>query len=204
MIEASNSFMFTKPKSDLTRRHLAVSGLVMLGGTLLQGCTLSGFGNQAFSKNEVQKNTRPRSEISATPLNFDIGGGFDKLNTIRRQHLLPEFTIDSRLQKAAQDHANLMGSKGLYGHKIGPGTDFKSRIFAVGYNNSSGENLGVGYGSIDEALAGWLKSPDHKRNMMKPGYTLAGLAYGFNTSGKNPRFTHYWVLIMGKADRKYF
>jgi len=39
--------------------------------------------------------------------------------------------------------------------------------------------------------------------MMKPNYTLAGLAYGFNRSGKNPRFTHYWVLIMGQVEKTY-
>ena len=127
--------------------------------------------------------------------------GFGKLNAIRRKHRLATFTNDRRLQKAAQDYANLMGARGLYGHEIGPGTDFKTRIFAVGYNHSAGENIGVGYNSIDKALIGWLDSPGHRKNMLKPQYTLAGLAYGFNTSGKNPRYTHYWVLIMGKDDQ---
>jgi len=35
-----------------------------------------------------------------------------------RKHWLPEFVMDERLQKAAQDYANLMGERGLYGHRI--------------------------------------------------------------------------------------
>ncbi|MEE9354122.1 MAG: CAP domain-containing protein [Methylococcaceae bacterium] len=184
-----------KPIININRRHmLSESGLACLSGLLfLQGC-VSG------SSHLVEpKRGRPNTQ----PLRYDAVAGFRKLNAIRKKHLLTSFTNDRRLQKAAQDYANLMGSRGLYGHEIGPGTDFKTRIFAVGYNNSSGENIGVGYNSVDKALIGWLDSPGHRKNMLKPQYTLAGLAYGFNTSGKNPRYTHYWVLIMGKDDGRY-
>jgi uncharacterized protein YkwD len=161
----------------------------------LQGCVT---GNSSH-----RKNRQSPSATTATRLQFDFADGFNKLNAIRRRNLLPEFQNDPRLQKAAQDYANLMGSRGLYGHEIGPGTDFKSRILAAGFNNSSGENIGVGYSSVDKALKGWLKSPSHRKNMMKRNYNLAGLAYGFNTSGKNPRYTHFWVLNVGKAGRRY-
>ncbi len=177
---------------DPSRRDVIGAGsLLLLGSVALSGCS-NGSSSHA--------GRRLRSEVSATPLQFDVRDGFAKLNKIRRKHWLPDFQRDERLQKAAQDYADLMGSRGLYGHEIGPGTDFRSRIFAVGFDNSSGENIGVGYGSVDEAIQGWLDSPDHRRNMLKSGYTLAGLAYGFNTSGINPRYTHYWVLIMGKDD----
>ena len=176
-----------------SRRDVVTAGSALLvsSGLLLSGCA-NGSSSHA--------GRRAASEVSATPLQFDVSDGFAKLNRIRRKHWLPEFQRDERLQRAAQDYADLMGSRGLYGHEIGPGTDFKTRIFAVGFKDSSGENIGVGYGSVDEALQGWLDSAGHRRNMLKPGYTLAGLAYGFNTSGINPRYTHYWVLIMGRDD----
>ena len=163
----------------------------MAGGVLsLSGCARG---------SSSHAGRRSASEVSAQPLNFDVREGFAKLNKIRRKHWLSGFEMDPRLQKAAQDYANLMGSRGLYGHEIGPGTDFKTRIFAVGFDNSAGENIGVGYGSVEEALRGWLDSPGHRKNMLKSRYNLAGLAYGFNTSGRNPRYTHYWVLIMGQG-----
>lgn len=171
---------------------VSLSGLLML-----QGC-----GN-AQRGYRVDAPVTQQMSSNIVPLQYDSVTGFEKLNVVRRKHRLSAFKNDIRLQKAAQDYANLMGARGLYGHEIGPGTDFKSRIFAVGYNQSSGENIGVGYRSVDEALKGWMGSAGHKRNMLKRDYTLAGLAYGFNTSGKNPRYTHYWVLIMGKNDRRY-
>ncbi|MGB7334870.1 MAG: CAP domain-containing protein [Salaquimonas sp.] len=177
-----------------TRRQVVASGSALLfsgSASLLSGCA-KGSSSHA--------GRRLRSEVSATRLQFDVREGFAKLNKIRRKHWLPELRKDDRLQKAAQDYADLMGSRGLYGHEIGPGTDFKTRIFAVGFDNSAGENIGVGYGSVDEALIGWMESSGHRKNMLKSGYTIAGLAYGFNTSGINPRYTHYWVLIMGKDD----
>lgn len=171
--------------------------LLLSGLLVLQGCSSAKFGYQEGAP------VAQRQSSNIVPLQYDVAAGFEKLNVVRRKHRLSVFKKDARLQKAAQDYANLMGARGLYGHEIGPGTDFKSRIFAVGYNQSSGENIGVGYRSIDDALKGWMKSAGHKRNMLKRNYTLAGLAYGFNTSGKNPRYTHYWVLIMGKNDQRY-
>ncbi len=179
--------------------YRTIARIIVLSGTLsLYGCAMGGSSHKAFENKNIRQSS---ASISATPLNFNYLEGFEKLNAIRRQFNRADLKPDARLQKAAQDYANLMGARGLYGHEIGPGTDFKSRIFAVGYNNSSGENIGVGYSSIDKALAGWLASPGHKRNMLKRGYELAGLAYAFNTSGKNPRYTHFWVLIVGKNDR---
>lgn len=145
-------------------------------------------------------NTNLNSQKHANALEFDFADGFTKLNALRSRAGLLPFKNDPRLQKAAQDYANLMAVKGKYGHEIGPNTQFKKRISAVGFDNSSGENLGVGYASIDAAIEGWVDSADHKRNMLKPHYTLAGLAYAYNDSGINPQYTHLWVLIMGKDD----
>ncbi|WP_075996864.1 CAP domain-containing protein [Salaquimonas pukyongi] len=177
---------------DVRRRQVIAAGPLMLlsGGALLSGCA-KGSSSHA--------GRRLRTDVHAQPLQFDVKDGFARLNKIRRRRLLPEFQMDGRLQKAAQDYADLMGSRGLYGHEIGPGTDFRTRIFAAGFDNSAGENLGVGYGSIDEAIEGWMDSPDHRKNMLKARYRLAGLGYAFNTSGRNERYTHLWVLIMGAA-----
>lgn len=91
-----------------------------------------------------------------------------------------------------------MGQTGKFGHEFGPSTKFQKRIFAVGFKNSAGENLGVGYRSIDEAIQGWLDSPGHRKILLKKRYTLGGIAYAQNVSGKNPRLNHFWVLIVGQ------
>ncbi len=172
------------------RRVLSGGTMLLAGGALSLGGCAQGTSTHAGRK--------ARMPMDAQPLAYDVNEGFDKLNRLRRKHWLAEFSMDERLQKAAQDYANLMGERGLYGHEIGPGTDFKSRIFRVGFENSAGENIGVGYRSVEEALQGWLDSPPHRKNMLRSRYNVAGLAYGFNTSGRNPRYTHFWVLILGK------
>lgn len=171
------------------RRVLSGGSLLLAGGALnLSGCARG---------SSTHAGRMTRQPIDDQPLQFDVREGFARLNRIRRKHWLEELSLDPRLQQAAQDYANLMGERGLYGHEIGPGTDFRTRIFNAGFTNSAGENIGVGYRSIDEALAGWMDSPAHRKNMLKRRYDVAGLAYGFNTSGKNPRYTHFWVLILG-------
>ena len=177
------------------RRVIKAGSLFVFGGLIpLQGCTL-------VPASDVE--TRLRSEVPAGPINFNVAEGFARLNAERAKRNLVGFQMDPRLQQAAQQHANRMGATGKYGHDIGPGTDFKSRIFSVGFEESAGENIGVGYGSIDEAIEGWKNSPEHRRNMFKSRYTLAGLAYAFNTSGQNVRYTHFWVLIMGARERHF-
>ena len=136
--------------------------------------------------------------IDNSVVEFDAATSFERLNSVRRKHLLSTFKRDSRLMQAAQRHANLMGRTGKFGHEFGPDTKFKKRIFAVGFEESAGENIGVGYRSIDAAIEGWLNSPKHRKILLKRNYTLGGIAYAPNTSGRNPRLNHFWVLIVGK------
>ncbi|MEM7290052.1 MAG: CAP domain-containing protein [Pseudomonadota bacterium] len=133
-----------------------------------------------------------------TQVQFEPDFAFSRLNATRRQHFLSSFKRDERLMEAARRHAELMGRTGKFGHEFGPDTKFKRRIFAVGFNNNAGENIGVGYKSIDEAIEGWMNSSGHRKIMLKRHYTLGGIAYARNSSGKNPRLNHFWVLIVGK------
>ena len=138
------------------------------------------------------------SPIDQTVVSFTPDHAFSRLNETRRGYLLGGFKRDERLMEAARRHAELMGRTGKFGHEFGPETKFKRRIFAVGFNNSAGENLGVGYKSIDEAIEGWLNSPGHRKILLKRNYSLGGIAYARNISSKNPRLNHFWVLIVGR------
>jgi uncharacterized protein YkwD len=139
-----------------------------------------------------------RPAAGVKPLEFDPVAGLAAVNGARAKFLLGEFAADPRLQQAAQTHADLMASSGNFGHEFGPGTKFPARIAAVDFPGSAGENLGVGYGSIEEAIEGWLNSPKHREILLRRRYNRAGLAYAFNRSGRNPKFTHFWVLIVGE------
>lgn len=137
--------------------------------------------------------------LDNTPVEFDVLSSIEKLNETRRRFFLSDFKQDPRLMEAARRHAELMSKTGKFGHEFGPATKFKKRIFAVGFQNNAGENLGVGYKSIEEAIQGWLESPGHRKILLKRKYNLAGIAYAPNISGKNPRLNHFWVLILGEG-----
>lgn len=188
-------------KSIYRSQHIAVLSLIV-GLAGLTGCSLSG--NDTTIKPQALSfdTSSPRIEGYAQSnalVDMDMNMVTAKINAVRRSHFLRGFHVDDRLMRAAANHAQYMGERGIYGHQFGPDTQFQKRIFRVGFNNSAGENLGVGYQDLDAAIEGWLNSPAHRRNMLKPNYDGFGLAYARNVSGKNPRFDHYWVLIMGKT-----
>jgi len=175
----------------LTRRGaLALCG-GLAGAVALSGCVGTlGIGESSHA------GRKPSNGVE--PLDFEPKDGLAAVNSTRRKFLLGAFEADERLQKAAQNHADLMAATGNFGHEFGPGTEFVQRIAAVGFNGSAGENLGVGYRSVEDAVQGWLDSPKHREIMLRANYDLAGIAYAFNHSGKNPKRTHYWVLVVGK------
>lgn len=155
----------------------------------------------ACSPSSVFERAKPEQlgePLDRTVVAFEPGRAFTRLNETRQRFFLGGFKRDERLMEAARRHAELMGRTGKFGHEFGPDTKFKKRIFAVGFNNSAGENLGVGYKDIDAAIEGWLNSPGHRKILLKRQYSLGGIAYAPNTSGKNPRLNHFWVLIVGK------
>lgn len=175
-----------------SRRNALLAGAGACASLALSGCA-SMFGTSGTSSHAGRRQTG-----DVTPLDFDPSAGLNAVNATRRKFLLQSFEPDNRLQKAAQNHADYLARTGKFGHEFGPGTLFLERISAVGFGGSAGENLGVGYGSVDEAIEGWLNSPKHREIMLRAKYDRAGIAYAFNRSGKNPRYTHYWVLIVGQ------
>lgn len=176
---------------DPSRRAALAAGTTLFAMAGLQGCT-SLLGREGGS---THAGLRPQS---VRPLQFDPAEGLAAINATRQKHLLQPFQHDERLQKAAQNQADYLARTGQFGHEFGGETMFPRRISAVGFEGSAGENLGVGYGSIGEAIDGWLKSPKHREIFMRARYDRGGIAYAFNTSGRNPRYTHYWVMIVGQ------
>ncbi len=160
---------------------------------MVAGCSPSSI----FGENKPQSSVNP---IDDRPVVFDLNSSIEKINDVRRKYFLAPIKLDSRLLQAAENHAQLMSRTGKFGHEFGPSTKFQRRIFSVGFKNSAGENLGVGYRSIDAAIDGWLNSPGHRKILLKRNYSLGGLAYAPNRSGKNPRLNHFWVLIVGAED----
>jgi uncharacterized protein YkwD len=83
---------------------------------------------------------------------------------------------DPRLARTARDHSDDMARRGYFDHTSPDGRTAEDRVNASGYRWSAyGENLAMGYGTAQEAVAGWVASPAHCRNLLSPAFTELGV-----------------------------
>jgi uncharacterized protein YkwD len=47
-----------------------------------------------------------------------------------------------------------------------------------------GENLGMGYRTPEDAVIGWMNSPDHRTNIMEPRFNRIGVGVHEDADGK--------------------
>lgn len=99
----------------------------------------------------------------------------------RSRALVRDLRTNSRLFRSAALKAEWITA--CHGFTHTPcGHPFSSAFGDVGYtrgNWSVGENLGWGSGSlagVREMFSAWLRSPEHRRNILRPGWHEIGLA----------------------------
>jgi uncharacterized protein YkwD len=93
-----------------------------------------------------------------------------------------------QLQKAADRHAVDMFRNDNLDHTGTDGSDLGDRATAAGYEWSMvGENIAWGHTSVEDAVEGWISSPEHCKNMMSPVFKDMAAA----------RKGEYWVLELG-------
>jgi uncharacterized protein YkwD len=72
-----------------------------------------------------------------------------------------------------------------YAHETPDGVDPQMRMSAVGYTPSwTGENLYTGTGmeaTPVRALKGWMESPGHRTNILRPEFTEVGVGIAFES-----------------------
>ncbi|MCC3777745.1 CAP domain-containing protein [Streptomyces sp. UNOB3_S3] len=102
---------------------------------------------------------------------------------------------DARLAAAAQAYSADMAARGFYSHTSPEGTEPWDRAAAAGAGHRGiGENIACGQRSPAEVVQGWMDSPGHRANILKPGFTHLGVGY----AGGGPAGT-YWTQLFGMA-----
>jgi uncharacterized protein YkwD len=104
----------------------------------------------------------------------------------------PPLTLDSRLNEAAQQHAEDMLLHSYYNHTSPQGSRPADRVRKTGYTAQIvGENIARGPFTVNEVMDNWLQSQDHRRNLLNPVYRDfgVGIAVGRNSVG----YTVLWV-----------
>ena len=105
---------------------------------------------------------------------------------------------NTRLANAAQGHSTDMANNNYFAHEGLNGSTIGTRASAAGYNyRVVGENIAVGYNSIDEVMTGWINSPGHCANMMNASFKEYGMACASNP---NSTYKTYWTQEFGATN----
>lgn len=119
-----------------------------------------------------------------------------RVNAERAKAGAPPLAIDPRLTAAAQSHAEDMLARSYYGHESPEGTRPRDRIQAKGYTPEMvAENIARGALSVDDAVDGWLRSQEHRRNLLHP--RLTGMGIGLAVGKDRTGYTAVWVQTFG-------
>jgi len=99
------------------------------------------------------------------------------------------------LARAARGHSEDMARNNYFSHDALDGSKPADRVTRAGYKwRATGENIAAGQMSPEDAVAGWIKSPPHCKNLMKPVYTEMGVAFAVNGKSK---MGVYWTQLFG-------
>ena len=116
-------------------------------------------------------------------------------NGHRAAHGLRPLADDPRLAAAAQAYSEDMVARRFYSHTSPDGTEPWDRAAAAGCTHVGiGENIACGQRSPAEVVQGWMDSPAHRANILKPEFTHIGV--GFQCGGQAGT---YWTQLFGAA-----
>ncbi len=97
-------------------------------------------------------------------------------NMARSRAGLPPLSVNNKLQSAAGEKSEDMGEKLYFSHEnpdgLTPWYWFEKNRYSFLY---AGENLAINFTDTDKLLAAWLKSPEHKENILNPTYRDIGV-----------------------------
>jgi uncharacterized protein YkwD len=108
----------------------------------------------------------------------------DLTNQERIKQKLPPLRYSPVLSKVGRAHAENMAKQAKMAHVL-DGKDQFDRIKGAGYRyRFAGENVARGTLTMEEMIAGLMKSKGHRANILKPEYTELGI--GLARGGKGP------------------
>ncbi|MFB4282968.1 MULTISPECIES: CAP domain-containing protein [unclassified Nonomuraea] len=87
-------------------------------------------------------------------------------NTARARRGCGPLRVDDGLTRSARTHSLEMARTGRLSHNSPDGASPWDRMERAGYRWGAAENIGAGYSTPDEAVRGWMDSPDHRKNIL--------------------------------------
>jgi len=114
-------------------------------------------------------------------------------NAERARAGLRPLAVDALLTNAAQAHSADMVARAFYSHTSPDGSEPWHRAAAAGSTRRTiGENIACGQRSAAEVVQGWMDSPGHRANILKPAFTHIGVGFAGGGSAGT-----YWTQLFG-------
>jgi uncharacterized protein YkwD len=101
------------------------------------------------------------------------------VNEVRRAHDRLPLEIDRTLSRVAREHSCALARRGTLSHEGPSRQNVGDRVKAAGKAfRMVGENLAWNQNAQDpasSAVNGWMQSPGHRENMLRPGFSETGI-----------------------------
>lgn len=174
-------------------KKLSGSTLTVSAGTTVKAIAVKkGWKNSSVSKKTAPKKASGGSDNSGST---EASGSFEEevlrlVNIERKSRGLSELTSDDKLDKAAAKRAE--ETTRHYSHSRPDGTDCFTILkeFGISYSMAA-ENIAAGRATPKAVVEGWMNSPGHRANILKPGLKKLGVGY----AKSDDRYRHYWVQL---------
>lgn len=125
----------------------------------------------------TQPKPRPTPPAPTQPILTPPAGLVAAINRARVANGRPPLVEGPRLSALAQSWAEAMSFHDQLDHG-----DFFARCSLIFPNQAAAENIAAGQVEAEEAVADWLTSPGHRRNMLND-YNLVGVGSARSASG---------------------
>lgn len=158
--------------------------VTLLALSLMAACT-----TQTVSTATEVSSTANAPAMAALPAASNDAGLLALVNGYRASRGLPALQSAAALNSAALAHARDMTSNGFFSHTGSNGSSVGARVRTAGCSwTAVSENIALGQTTPDAALATWLNSSGHLRNI-EGRYTQMGQA----------RVGNAWVAVFASG-----
>ncbi|MDB4224078.1 CAP domain-containing protein [Granulosicoccus sp.] len=108
-----------------------------------------------------------------------------------------DLSWNTLLLQAADKHSTDMAQHNFFDHIGSDGSTIGARVDETGYEwRAVGENIAAGQETASSAIAGWLDSPGHCRNIMNPAFTEIAVSCAEDAGAD---FSQYWTNVLATA-----
>src|SRR5258706_9481910 len=99
------------------------------------------------------------------------------VNQERARAGCPPLSVAPQLTTSAQRHSQDMAFNNIFSHTGSDGSSPWDRMAATGSTAGAAENVAAGHATADLVMAAWMRSADHRANILNCGFSEIGVGF---------------------------